>query len=224
MSGNFESANEEQHSIERLKRLKDEFNAYFLVEHAANVNLVPLKVQQLPTESEFEASIPDVFKMATELSEVEAKALRPLRSVADRFDDLIQLISLQSKKIDIIMGYVLMQQDEERHRYQSVRFGGAGIEVVSSQAMPEGTLLEVKLFVQEEHAAIYAIGEVIQCEQLRCEQSTTEPLSESPSFKLAILYQRLREDDQEVIVRSTLHLQTAQLKRQRTQREHANDN
>jgi hypothetical protein len=64
-----------------------------------------------------------------------------------------------------------------------------------------GTIAELKLFVTEEAAAVFCYGEVIACQQ------------EPNGYHIAFIFTRIREQDQELLVRASLHLQTQQLKK-----------
>ena len=139
--------------------------------------------------------------MAGELATIETKALRPLRQLGDHASELAEYLNQQSKKIDLMMSYILHQQDEASCRYTSIEFGGAGLAIKSSDEMEIGVLFELKIFVEEEATAIFCYGEVIQCEEFE------------DGYRIAFIYASIREEDQESLVRASLHLQTRQLKK-----------
>ena len=189
----------DQTQDEKLKQ----YHEYFTIEHRLNVNVLPLATDfQLPDVEDITAHMPYAFRMASELSTIETKALRPLRHLGDHATELADYLNQQSKKIDLMMSYILHQQDDESHRFTSIEFGGAGLAVKSEEAMSVGEQVELKIFVEEEATAIFCYGEVIQCEAL-----------DEDNHRIALIYSRIREEDQESLVRASLHLQTRQLKK-----------
>ncbi|WP_414830614.1 PilZ domain-containing protein [Alteromonas sp. H39] len=185
-----------------LEQKQAQFDEYFMIAHALNVNIVPLKDGDgLPAISELEDRMPYAFRIASEMADIETKALRPLRQLGDHAQALTDFLNHQSRKIDLIMSFVLHQQDDEKHRLQTVKFGGGGMLVSSSEAMEVGTLAEIKVFIDEEAAAIFCFGEVIACQQV------------GNDYHIAFFFNRIREQDQELLVRASLHLQSQQLRK-----------
>ena len=64
-----------------------------------------------------------------------------------------------------------------------------------------GAKAELKLFLDAEAAAIFCYGEVITCEQVE------------DSYHIAFIFNTIREQDQELLVRASLHIQTQQLRK-----------
>lgn len=180
-----------------------QYSEYFTIEHRLNVNVLPLDIEfELPESDEIINHMPYAFRMAGELATIETKALRPLRHLGDHASELAEYLNQQSKKIDLMMSYILHQQDDESNRYTSVEFGGAGLTISSNTTMKPGQQYELKIFVEEEAIAIFCYGEVIQCNA-----------QDEDNYQIAFIYSRIREEDQEALVRASLHLQTKQLKK-----------
>lgn len=181
----------------------EQYREYFTIEHRLNVNVLPLeKGFELPEAHDIINHMPYAFRMAGELATIENKALRPLRHLGDHATELADYLNQQSKKIDLMMSYILHQQDDESQRYTSIEFGGAGLAINSQSAFKIGEHFELKIFVEEEATAIFCYGEVIQCDQI-----------DENNYRIAFIYARIRDEDQESLVRATLHLQTRQLKK-----------
>lgn len=190
-------------SLEEKKQL---FGEFFRIKHPLKINLSMLEPNSpLPDVDSLTQVMPYAFRVASELSSIEAQALRPLRNLSEHASELAQFLTHQSRKIDLIMSLVLQQQDEEEARHTSLEFGGGGLVLKSDKAMEIGTQAEVKLFLEEEAAAVFCYGEVIECE------------ATDDGFTLALVFTRIREEDQELLVRATLHLQTQQLKKRHQQ-------
>jgi hypothetical protein len=66
--------------------------------------------------------------------------------------------------------------------------------------MEIGILAEVKIFLEKEAAAIYCLAEVIEVD-------VADDL-----YHVSYVYTHIRDQDQELLVRASLHLQTSQLR------------
>lgn len=187
-----------------LEEKKQRFESFFLIKHPTKVNVNTVDGKQA-TQSmqEFESNMPYAFKIASELSEIESQALKPLRSMGDKLEELVNYLQLQARKIDLMMSYILIQQDDEKSRAEAVKFGGGGVIVSHSSAIDIGTSAEVKIFLEQEAAAIYCLAEVINVEAV------------DDLYHVSYVYTHIREQDQELLVRASLHLQTHQLRNSR---------
>lgn len=189
-----------------LEQKQAQFEEYFMIAHGLNVNIVPLEDNEtLPATSELEERMPYAFRIASEMADIETKALRPLRQLGDHAQALADFLNHQSRKIDLMMSFILHQQDDAKHRLQTIKFGGGGMLVSSDEPMDIGTQAEIKVFIDEEAAAIFCFGEVITCQQV------------GNDYHIAFFFNRIREQDQELLVRASLHLQSQQLRKRAQQ-------
>jgi hypothetical protein len=180
-----------------------QFNEYFTIDHDVNVNVIPQLVEQtLPSYKQFIADMPHSFRLASEVSTLEATALRPLRNLSHIGEDLVTFLKAQSRKIDLIMSYILTMEDDDSHRLVTQSFGGGGITTLTSTPLAVGQIAQMKLFFTDEASAIFCYGEVL----------SVEPVADK--FLMKLYYARIREDDREIIVRASLHQQSKQLKQQ----------
>ncbi|NVK57293.1 MAG: PilZ domain-containing protein [Alteromonadaceae bacterium] len=185
-----------------LAEKQAQFNEFFLISHSIKVNVKPLEADfVLPSTDELDEHMPYAFRIASEMASIETQALRPLRNLSDHASDLISYLTHQSRKIDLMMSYILHQQDDPDYRFESIKFGGGGVIINHPAPIDIGSAAELKLFVSEEAAAIFCFGEVITCQQ------------ESDGYHVAFIFTRIREQDQELLVRASLHLQTLQLRK-----------
>jgi hypothetical protein len=187
--------------LNSLEDKKKRFESFFLINHPTKVNISVVDADQA-TQSmeEFESNMPYAFKIAAELSEIESQALKPLRSMGEKLEGLVNYLQLQARKIDLMMSYILIQQDDENKRAEAVKFGGGGIIVSQTSPMEIGILAEVKIFLEKEAAAIYCLAEVIEVD-------IADDL-----YHVSYVYTHIRDQDQELLVRASLHLQTSQLR------------
>lgn len=191
-----------------LEEKQAQFDEFFMMHHALNVNVALLDSGvPLPSTDALESHMPYAFRMAGEMASIEAQALRPLRHLGDHAESLAEYLNHQARKIDLMMSYILHQQDDELRRYTTQKFGGGGMIITSSEAMAVGSLAEIKLFLDQEAAAIFCYGEVIACDGV------------GNDYHIAFIFNRIREQDQELLVRASLHLQTLELRKRARSRD-----
>jgi len=182
------------------------YHEFFAIELEFSVNIIAIDNSQGLSFEQFTANIPMPFKLATDMSAIDQSALRSLQNLGGSASQLVSFLNQQSQKIDLLIGYILSQQDEVQHRYQGIKFGGGGIKFIGPKAFNVGQLLELKVFLIESHCAIYCYGEVIEVE------STNEKFIHKVTFHF------IREEDRETLVRSSLHEQSKQLQKLAKQR------
>lgn len=188
-------------SLLTLDQKLAQYDEFFAIEHEFSVNIMAIdNVENIDFDS-FISNMPMPFKLATDMNTVDQSALRSLQGLGNSASQLVSFLNQQSKKIDLLIGYILSQQDEVQHRYQGIKFGGGGIKFMTPNAFTIGQLLELKIFLLESHCAIYCYGEVIEVE------------SESEQFTHKVIFHFIREEDRETLVRSSLHEQSKQLQK-----------
>jgi hypothetical protein len=177
----------------------EQFNEFFSIEFNFSVNICKVYQENIPSFDQFIEQIPLPFKMATEVSTIDQAALRPIQGLSGVASQLVDFLNYQSQKIELLVGYILSQQDEEQHRYIGSKFGGGGIVLSADNAFELGCILEMKVFLLHANCAIYCFGEVIKIEQ------------QGDTFNHQIIFHYLREEDREILVRTSLHEQSKQL-------------
>lgn len=184
------------------------FEQYFLVQHSLDITIKQLSDNyQLPSLNEFEKSLPESFLMSSELSKLSMKALLPLRGLSEHAEQLMEYLELQSKKIDLMMHHLLKQDVKSGEAHQTTAFGGGGVIINTEKALLVGSFVELQAFISSESAAIFSIGQVIQCEP------------QSGIYAVKILFERIRPDDLDIIIRGALNVQAEELKLRRQQRD-----
>jgi len=189
-------------SNQSLNDKQAQFDEYFSITHSINANMRVLEADEaVPDIENIEDAMPYAFRIASEMAAIEAQAIRPLRNLSDHAESLADYLNHQSRKIDLMMSFVLHQQDEPEYRFKTVRFGGGGVIIDAPSALETGTNAELKLFLDAEAAAIFCFGEVISCKQVE------------DRYHIAFIFNTIREQDQELLVRASLHIQTLQLRK-----------
>lgn len=177
-----------------------QYNEFFSIEHDFSVNISLLETGQCGLE-QFTRSIPMPFKIATDMNTIDQSALRSLQNLGNSAAQLVNFLNQQSQKIDLLINYILSQQDDLQHRYEGVMFGGGGIKFNNDNAFTVGQLLELKIFLLESHCAVYCYGEVIEVESV------------DNKFTHKVTFHFIREEDREALVRASLQEQSKQLQK-----------
>lgn len=174
-----------------------QYNEFFSIEHNFNANVAPLADEQNIDYQSFLNNIPTPFKMAGDLATLDQAALKPLQALSGVAGQLVDYLNHQAQKIDLMMSYILNQEDIESARYQGTSFGGGGFSFSSEEAFNIGQLVEVKIFITSDNCSVYCIGEIIE------QQNTTN--------EYKVIYHFIRDEDRDLLVRASLHKQSEQL-------------
>nr|WP_136249548.1 PilZ domain-containing protein [Ningiella ruwaisensis] len=196
-------------TADNLSEQLEQFNAFYLIKHPVKVNIeAATEADAKQSLQAFEQAMPYAFRIASQMAEVESRALRPFRSMGEKFDELVDYLQLQAQKMDLMMSYILQQQDDPACRFTATKFGGGGVVVIQPSSVALGDYATIKVFVESEAAAVYAIGQVVDCQTIEGGDDESEA-----AFEVSYAFVLIREDDQELLVRASLHLQTAQLRK-----------
>jgi len=187
-------------SEEKNKPKSMQFDEFFSISYSFNINISILDNDTPPTYQAFMDKMPMPFKMASEIITLDQAALHPLQTLGSVAGQLVDYLHHQAQKIDLLVNYILNQQDREAQRYQGTNFGGGGIIFNSDQPFSVGQFIELKIFLNNENCAVYCCGEIISAEN-----------TENGNTNYKVVYQHIREEDREVLVRCSLHQQSKQL-------------
>ncbi|AOW76336.1 hypothetical protein A3Q34_05355 [Colwellia sp. PAMC 20917] len=177
-----------------------QFDQFFSISYPFNVNATIIETDTAPSYQCFMNTMPMPFKMASEIVTLDQAALRPLQTLGSVAGQLVDYLHHQAKKIDLLVSYILSEQDNEMQRYQGTHFGGGGVIFTSKNLFDTGQFITLKIFLLDDNCAIYCCGEII---------SATTTSDELTSYK--VIYHHIREEDREILVRCSLHQQSKQL-------------
>ena len=194
-----------------MSSLQSQFDGYFQVEDSNQVNLLAVTSEQVPNSiAELEASIPPLFKLANEINELDHNALRPLRNLGDLANELAAFLQAQSRKIDLIMSHILATEQPDEDNTYCDSYGGGGIKFTCGIKHSIGTHFKTKLFLHHEASAIFCFTQVISVEKLSQDK-----------YQHCLAFYQIRDTDQELVVRASLHAQTRQLKKRQLEQNKA---
>lgn len=188
-----------------LALLQEQYHDYFVIEHRIHANIRPLQ-GDVPDAERFQKMIPEPFLMAGELAALDRSALKPLAKLGEMAEELALYLRAQAKKIDIMMRYILVQQDDPLYRCFTHSYGGSALCYHSTMPLEPLQLIEVKLFLEQSDGAVYCLAQVIAC-------TAADPQADEAGYLIKATICQIRDEDRELIVRASLHQQSRQLKR-----------
>ena len=191
-----------------IQQLTEAYQDYFSVAHGISVNVKPI-AGALPSEAELVSAIPAPFLMASDVNSLNSSALRSLNRLGELAEELANYLQQQARKIDLLLHYVLTQQDDVSTRYLTQHYGGSGCCFLAETAMAPLQVVEVKLFLDNNDGAVFCYGQVLSCEQV------------AEKWQIKVVFSSIRDEDRELIVRASLHQQSKLLKQKAEQRQQA---
>lgn len=179
-------------------------NKYFLVQHTLSINLQAVEDEEIPIDqSAFDAEIPGPFRMASDLAQADSSILAPLKLGTEQAQALCNYLHVQNQKLNTLLSYVLSQQDESQYRYQTQQFSAGCFSIAHTENWSMGQAVRAKIFLPEESSAIYCYAQVSEMNE---DQDT-------------FTYSLIREEDRELLIRASLHIQSQHLKERTKLRE-----
>lgn len=193
-------------SVNGLTEKLEQFNEFFSIEHDFSVNINVLPESTTVDFDTFIQGMPLPFKIASDVGGIDKSALRAVQGLGNSAEVLVDFLNHQAKKIDLLIGYILSQQDEEENRYQGIKFGGGGLIFLAAQPFVLNQRLEMKIFLLKENTAVYCYGEIIDVEKTDVKDNNA-----TEQYTHKVVFTFIKEDDREILVRASLHQQSLQL-------------
>ncbi len=183
---------------------------YFTVHHSLTVNVELLGHDYiLPSEDDFHAEIPVPFVVASEFSQLDQMAdSARLELKNSDLKQVINLLDAQNSKLNLLLSFMLSQQDQEAFRFKSTSFGASQFSYKSRTPVNLGEQARVKLFLESPAAAIYCYAQVSQCDQ-----------RDNGEFEVTLKYELLRDSDQDLLIKAALHQQQKLLRQRSLERD-----
>lgn len=191
---------------------------YFSIQHNLSVNIEAVTLEQVPESTDaLENEMPIPFKMANDVAEIDSNALRSIRNLGEQAEALADFLQMQNTKINLIMGYVLAQQDNAESRFNTTSFGAGALTFLAPDEFANNQAVRVKIFLPSESTAIYCYGTITIRDIAASEVSPQD----SSLIEYTVGYNCIRDIDREILIRSTLRIQQQQLKQRTELRQHS---
>ncbi|RYV01985.1 hypothetical protein SOPP22_10420 [Shewanella sp. OPT22] len=180
----------------------DESSSYFSVPHKFKAYLKPWPTStELPSLNELQNLQSVGLQLLSEVKAVESSSLIQLRALENDAKTVVDYLKLQSKKIDLILQYVLEAEHQEGTSSLGTKFGGGGIEIITDIEPNIDQHFEVTIFIRDELVAVLAIATVTSVTQ-----------TEDEHWKAELSFSRILEADVEILVKASLGVQQKMLK------------
>ncbi|MEF1310382.1 PilZ domain-containing protein [Vibrio mytili] len=182
---------------------------YFTVHHNLTINVEALGADvTLPDEATFISEIPAPFIVASEFSHLDLLADNARLELKNKdLKHVISLLDTQNAKLNLLLSFMLSQQDDTMLRFQTTQFGASKLSYQAANPLDEQQLVRVKLFLDHPAAAIYCYAEVEACEP------------SEQGFVITLRYKMLRDDDQDLLIKAALHQQQKLLRQRSMERD-----
>lgn len=181
---------------------------YFSVHSGLTINVELLGPgEKLPDELAFSQEIPPLFRVASECNGLEEGVEQSLGKLTrEESKPLVDYLTAQNSKINLLLSYVLSQQDNPSLRYITQTFGASQLTFLSKTPFPVGSMVRVKLFLDKPPAAVYCYAEVTASE------------ARGKGYSVTLKYNRLLENDRDLLIRAALYIQQKLLRQRAQQR------
>lgn len=182
---------------------------FFTVHHKLTVNVEPLgQGFILPEQNQFISEIPAPFIVASEFSQLDSLTESAMNELKNSdFKHVIQLLDHQNGKLNLLLTFMLAQQDREEFRSYTTNFGASQFTYKPKKPVAVGTLARVKLFLDHPPAAIYCYAEVTECKEVE------------QGYEATLNYQLLRDIDQDLLIKAALYQQQKLLRQRSIERQ-----
>ncbi|QYJ76673.1 hypothetical protein [Shewanella sp. FJAT-52076] len=182
-------------------------NAYFSVTHDFNAYLLPFD-GPMPNDAGLLAMRSVGLQLLSDVKTLEAGCLLHLRQLDNEAKAVVDFLKLQSRKVDMVLHYVLENEQRDGKRYRGVSFGGSNIQVESQGGVRPGELYKTTVYIRDELIALVCIARV-------------SSVNHEEGRELAeLVYEGILEADVEHLVKASLSVQQKQLKARKQQAPH----
>ncbi|MDD1794770.1 PilZ domain-containing protein [Enterovibrio makurazakiensis] len=182
---------------------------YFSVHAHLKINVEELgDGEHVPSDVEFGREIPIAFRIASDCGVLDSSVEKEIHTLHnDQGHALSKFLTAQNEKINLLLGFMLSQQDDPNLRFQTETFGASSLTFIAKKAFQKGQHLRLKLFLENPPSAIYCYGTVYGCKE------------KNGKFAVGIKYTRLQEEDRDVLIRAALHQQQKLLRQRALERD-----
>ena len=182
-------------------------NPYFSVPHPFTVYLNDWPSDAaLPSELELKAMQSIGLQLLSEVKSLEASCLVQLRHLDNDAKSVMEYLRLQSRKIDLVLQHVLESETQEGDKYSGIKFGGSGIEFLSSAPFETGKTFKTTLYIRDELVAILCMAQVSQC--------VPNP-DNAHQYLVELSFSQIIDEDVEHLVKASLSVQQKLLKQRK---------
>lgn len=180
-------------------------NEFFTVTGPLKVNIEPLRLDStLPDLDQYIAEIPAPFIASSEFSLLDQQNDAAKHELNQHnLKHVAELIEQQNSKLNLLLNYIISQQDDPAQRHITQSFGAGQLSYLTSEALQIGQFAKVKLFLDHPPAGIFCYAEVTNLQTTDAGQLVT------------MSFVRILEEHQDLLIKAALY-QQQKLLRQRS--------
>ena len=187
---------------------------YFSVKHDFKAYLTPWpENQSIPSESELALMLPLGLQLISDVKSLEADCLLQLRHLDDEAKTVVEYLKLQSRKIDLVLQYVLEQETHEGELHLGQFFGGSGIRIKSVCPFNPGAQFKITCHIKEELVVLLCFGQVTASQAIEPNDANSKEC-----YLVDIEFTQISDTDVEQLVKASLSVQQKQLKQRKLTR------
>lgn len=181
---------------------------YFSVDGHLKINAQVLNEgEKIPSPMEFKRSIPLSFRIANQCGYLDQGIENEIQLLNhEKGHALSTYLHTQNEKINLLLSFMLSQQDDPTVRYQTETFGASGLTFIAQTPFIKDSAVRLKLFLDTPPSAIYCYGRVHDCKE------------KNEKFTVGIKYVRLQEEDRDILIRAALQHQQKLLRHRALER------
>jgi hypothetical protein len=146
--------------------------------------------------------------LALQLQSLSSQSSSLLAMIRKREPEIGQYLSIVDRKLELLAQAVLGRQANLLHvPNHRVDISGNGLAFFADKALETGSRLELHLMLFPSHTMINALGKVVYC--------TAVPSGKPKPYRIGVEFTLLAEIARDALIRHTLELQSARLRRER---------
>ncbi|MCF1439365.1 MAG: hypothetical protein LPD71_11660, partial [Shewanella sp.] len=168
--------------------------------HEFTAYLTPWHGKAMPNDDQLRELQSVGLKLITEVKQLENACLLQLRHLDNDAKAVVDFLKLQSRKVDLVLQYILEKEVQQGSKHPGLSFGGSGFTLSSPAALSTGTQYKTSLYIRDELINILCIATVTGCSE------------QDGEFISQLEYSAILESDVEQLVQASLRVQQRQLK------------
>jgi len=181
---------------------------YFSVMHGFTVYLSAWPAQApLPSLTQLQQMLPPGLQLVSEVKALEASNMLQIRHLDDAAKTLVDYLKLQSRKIDLVLQYMLEQEPHGGQKYRGIFFGGSGCTIETTTELEPASQFTLNLYIKEELVALLCLAKVISCTLQESDAQT-----QTGKYHVVLEFTQILDSDVELLVKASLSVQQKQLK------------
>ena len=180
-------------------------NDFFTVNGPLKANIEPVpQGSTLPELEQYIAEIPAPFVASSEFALLDQQNDATKHELNQHnLKHVGELIEQQNRKLNLLLNYLISQQDAPEFRYMTTSFGAGQLTYLSRQSLELGQYARVKLFLDHPPAGIFCYAQV------------SEITPAEQGFEVTLTFVRILEEHQDLLIKAALY-QQQKLLRQRS--------